>query len=482
MSNNDIEKLNLFQIIINQYVTCPNEKVDYLAELKNIYIQLLTQINLDKDTYHYIFSFLINYINKCNNNININENIVQNQDTNCNLNDQQLSRIIYLLQIYYQRVQTIDEPYNYFYFINPDKENYINIINKDNPKTNKKFFNLDESLNILMYIKLLPSLIMKKVYTDIKYTILDVLFNDKSKNISIGLNNENYLTTNYTKEKLIKLEDSKIISLLVKIYYKDNIKTDIYINNKKVEISTDNLKNNKNEKQNKEKLKINEIKLFYNFIGICSSILIYKESEKEKNKNGLPDFLIPGKAFDADLKSIQMNGFYKEELFSIFIKDELRNDINERNFRESKVYTNDKSIEKDIKEFYEKNLISIYMPNRFILPGNQSQRTNKIISRIILKDSINNLDAEFNINSLNSNLNGIHIYEKFSDYITLFGGLNQFLPIIEMMIKNKDLLLNENLLNFFHLISSIFMPSYHKILKKENNSNFFFQLNILTIN
>ena len=38
MSNNDIEKLNLFQIIINQYVTCPNEKIDYLAELKNIYI------------------------------------------------------------------------------------------------------------------------------------------------------------------------------------------------------------------------------------------------------------------------------------------------------------------------------------------------------------------------------------------------------------------------------------------------------------
>ena len=184
------------------------------------------------------------------------------------------------MQIYYQRVQTIDEPYNYFYFINPDKENYINIINKDNPKTNKKFFNLDESLNILMYIKLLPSQIMKLVYADIKYTILDVLFNDKSKNIIIGLNKENYLTTNYTKGKLIKLEDSKIISLLVKIYFKGHIKTDIYINNKKVEISTDNLKNSKNETQNKEKLEINEIKLFYNFIGICSSILIYKESEK----------------------------------------------------------------------------------------------------------------------------------------------------------------------------------------------------------
>jgi hypothetical protein len=383
MSNNDKEKLNLFQIIINQYVTCPNEKIDYLTELNNVYTLLLSQVTLDKDTYHYIFSFLINYINKFNNNININANIVQNQDANYDFNDQQLSRIIQLLQIYYQSFQTIDEPYNYFYFVNPDKENYINISNKDNPKTHKKFFNLDESLNILMYIKLLPSQIIKQMFTDIKYTILDVLFNEKSNNIIIGLDKENYLTTNFTNGKLIKLEDSKIISLLVKIYFKDHVKTDIYINNKKVEISNDNLKNIKNEKKSKDKLEINGIKLFNNFIGICSSILIYKESEKDKKNLGLPNFMVPGKASDRDLKSIKMNGFYKEKLFSVFIKHELENNMDENNAKESKGHTIDKLNENDIKEFYEKNLISIYMPNRFILPENQSQRTDKISNRII---------------------------------------------------------------------------------------------------
>ena len=256
-----------------------------------------------------------------------------------------------------------------------------------------------------------------------------------------------------------------MISLLVKIYFKDHVKTDIYINNKKVEISNNNLKNIKNEKKSKDKLEINGIKLFNNFIGICSSILIYKESEKDKKNLGLPNFMVPGKPCDRDLKSIKMNGFYKEKLFSVFIKHELENNMDEKNAKESKGDTIDKLNENDIKEFYEKNLISIYMPNRFILPENQNQRTDKIASRIILKDSINNLDAEFNINSLNSNLNGIHIYEKFSDYIIPFGGLNQFLPIIEMMTKNEELLFNENLLNFFHLISSIFMSSYHKILK-----------------
>jgi hypothetical protein len=58
------DKLNIFQIIINQYIICSNDKDDYLRELKNLFTVLLSQINIDKDTYHYIFSFLINYINK----------------------------------------------------------------------------------------------------------------------------------------------------------------------------------------------------------------------------------------------------------------------------------------------------------------------------------------------------------------------------------------------------------------------------------
>ena len=64
ISNNDKKKLNLFQVIINQYVTCPTEKMDYLTELNNIYTLLLSQVTLDKDAYHYIFSFIINFINK----------------------------------------------------------------------------------------------------------------------------------------------------------------------------------------------------------------------------------------------------------------------------------------------------------------------------------------------------------------------------------------------------------------------------------
>ena len=60
--SNDKERLNLFQVIINQFVISPNDREDYLLELKNLFTLLLSQVTVDKDTYHYIFSFLINYI------------------------------------------------------------------------------------------------------------------------------------------------------------------------------------------------------------------------------------------------------------------------------------------------------------------------------------------------------------------------------------------------------------------------------------
>ena len=206
--SNDKEKLNLFQIIINQYITTPNDKEDYLRELKGFFSLLVLQITLDKDTYHYIFSFIINYINKCNN-FGYDKNI-QSQENNYNLTSEQLSRILQLLQIYYQGMKTVDEPYNFFYF-NGDSENPITILNKQNKKSNKKIFDLNETLNILLFIKLVPSQIIKQVYTIFNHKIFDIFFTDKTYNICKGIDKDNYLTTNFTYDKLIKIKEKKII-------------------------------------------------------------------------------------------------------------------------------------------------------------------------------------------------------------------------------------------------------------------------------
>ena len=476
--SNDKERLNLFQIIINQFINCPNDKDEYMRELKDLFILLLSQISLEKDTYHYIFSFLINYINKCNNNICLDEK----NENNWNLTSEQLSRVLQLLQIYYQSMQNIDEPYNYFYF-NGEEDSSITILNKINTKTNKTYLNLDdESLNILIFIKLIPSQIIKQVFPIINFKILDIFFNNQNNNISIDIDKDNYLTTNFTSEHLIKLKENTIFSLLIKLSLKNHLMTEIYINNEKVDIPEDIIIKEKDKNNSsKEDFEIKELKLFKNFIGICSNIMIYKESETDGNNEGLPKFFLVPKTVNRKtisekfiLKSIYLNGFYKEELFSVLLKQELKDKIDEKVLKELNMPIKDKSGENDIKSFLDNNLISIYMPNRIRLPDSQSNQSYKTANHIILIDSINFLDAEFSIKS--PNLNGVHIHTKFTEDFNPFGGLNHFLPIIEIMTQNLELLFNENLLNFINLISSVFMPFYLTALENENNSNFFFNL------
>ena len=64
------EKLNLYKVIIHQYIfytNSGNKKEDeefYRSDLQSLYMLLLSQVILEKDTYHYILSPLINFINK----------------------------------------------------------------------------------------------------------------------------------------------------------------------------------------------------------------------------------------------------------------------------------------------------------------------------------------------------------------------------------------------------------------------------------
>ena len=162
--------LNLFQIIINQYITNPNsqENEEYLLELKALFILLISQITLDRESYHYIFSFIIDYINQINNGITTKTNNI--------LTSEQISKILLLLQLYYQSMQSVDEPYNYLFF-NGDPNTYINIYLKGNKKLHSC-----QDVNILLFIKLLPNKIVKKINPEISFTILDInLENNENK-------------------------------------------------------------------------------------------------------------------------------------------------------------------------------------------------------------------------------------------------------------------------------------------------------------
>ena len=73
-------------------------------------------------------------------------------------------------------------------------------------------------------------------------------------------------------------------------------------------------------------------------------------------------------------------------------------------------------------------------------------------------------------------LNGVHIYNRITNDFSSIGGLNNLLPIIEIMTKYNELLTKKNLGNFFVILISVFAPQYQNALAKEKNSNFFLHL------
>ena len=455
--------LNIYQVIINQCISNNKENKEYLNELKELFLLLLSQITFDREIYHYLLSFIINYINKCNNNI----------DDNNNFNAEQLSIILLLLQLYYQSVQSVDEPYNYYYF-NGDSDTFINLDLKNNSTFNKKYYNCNE-INFLLFIKLIPNNIVQNIYPEISSKIIDIYLKSnedketkKHKNIIISIDKDYFLCTNYTSKNLVKLPENKLISILVKINIKEITKTEIFIDNEKIEISKDIIIPDFDKKSNKGQ-KIKNVKLFQNFVGICSNIIIYKENEKEKNI-GLPKFFLSSLSSKGKkcLKQVFIKGIYTENLFNVLLKPDFKDKVDNKSYKQILFPTKEKLDDNDIKAFVENDLISIYIPNRFM----SIEKENK--KKILMKDSINGIDGV--LDTQTPGLNGVHIFKRFSEDFEPFGGLNHFLPILEIMSLNYTLLENENLFNFFCLISSIFMPSYKNALKTENNSNFFFNL------
>ena len=499
-STNDKERLNLYQIIIYQYVLYTNsgntklEEDNYRSELQSLFILLLSQITLERETYRYILSFLIYFINEKNitNAMSKKANLINNneiQDEPINLKSEHLLRILELLGDFYKYTKSYNVTPNYFFF-SGDSDSSIIIPNKDNPKdNNKKLLNLDDSLCIMLFIKVLPSEYIKAVYPKVIFRLLELRFIDKNKkSISINIDIDNNLTTSFTKDPLHKLSDNETNCITIKFKKKKQI-PEIYVGFDKIEITNPIPEETKNAKTKDE---IKEIILFKNFIGICTNIIIYKEKKNE----GIPKFLYAlednsnkprqsskGENFNNinnnkrkstfNNKALFPNGIYNEEVYSYFTKIELKELIGQSTLLNNiKIKEEQRYNMNEFKDFINNNLIAIYMPTRVEIPSKYEENTLSNTPQLILRDSINDLDADFLTKT--PSLNGVHTYSRINDDFSKLGGINHLLPIIEIMTNNSELLTPENFSSYFILIAHyVFSPQYTNAIIKEKNSNFF---------
>ena len=454
--SSDKEKLNLYEIIINQYICYANssnfqkDEEDYRNELIILFDILLAQVNINRESYHYILSFILKYINEKNYNLsivskNINENEEKEDYDEFNLTAEHLTRILTLLQRFYQYIDINKQSLNYFFF-SGESDSSIIIQNKNSLKDNKKLLTLEDNLCVLMFIKVFPSEFIKTVHSNTTFNLLELKYNEKNKDkdISINIDSENNLITNFTSETLAKLTENDTNSLLIKFKKKKRIKVKIYLNGKKIRYNKD-----KEKEKDRDKEEVKEIVLFKNFIGICYNFMIFKTKKKEI----FPKFL------ENEFKK------YNKELNP---KDEMEQNILDNLFITKRIINNN-----DIRDFLDK-VIAIYIPTRVIIPPSCKNNILNNTPELFIEDSINSLDAHFITKS--PALNGVHIYNRITNDFSSIGGLNNLLPIIEIMTKYNELLTKKNLGNFFVILISVFAPQYQNALAKEKNSNFFLHL------
>ena len=429
-----VDNKQLYHILIYEYITNYEDK-EYQTDLKNCFAQIIKNTSYDKSIYQYIISFISNYVNKKSiltdeNKDKLTPEYFEEEIDSKDFNANHMQGILDLLNSFYESCEQIIPPNNYYYF--SGKENQGIILN--NQKNILDFIAGD--INILLYVKFFDKKFIGKFD---KLQIINIkLTGEKSISLYVTPESQNSTDTEaYVSYESLKLDEMN--KILIKI--NTSSKVEIMINDKQVEFSNILYSDQK----------IESLELFNKFIGICSSIMIFKNNTEG---NMLPKFLN---------KDIFKCGIHKEEIFAQFIKAHIMNEVDDKNMTDKLLVVYKGADLPEIKTFFENHLISVFIPTRF-----DKSDDGKIIT---VYDSISGLNGVINYESPFS---GLHVLDNTIKAFYSIGSINHLLPIIELMIQEQSLLNLNTFNSFMSLLTFIFSKLSYLFQLFDKNSKFFF--------
>ena len=463
-SKNEKRKLNLYEILVDQYIYTDKKETDYIKSIEDLVNIIFTRLSYNKELYRYILSYISNFLNGKNNNNDSSEIT--------NLNEYNYYQLLNLICLFYQSIKD-DKPINY-YFFNGDKNTNI-IINNSN-----KSLDLNRDLYVFFFIKLIDYKFFendKNINTNLN--LVQINFKDQSNKININIDYKNSSVTSDYKEKLIEINipynlfnQKDTNNFLIKITTDNQI--EIYIDGKDV-----NVPKNTNVTKN---IFIDNIIFSGEFYGIISSIMLYNDKDRNKMENLIPNYFLDKQAIKKDnVKFVFSNsykdGFDEETLLTPFIKADIKDKVNIKNIYDQSLYINESKINyiEEIDKFIKYNLIALYSPTRLIIEKENGKK------KCILADLQNNLNAIFNINELYPNLSyskygGVRLLKNvLQDFSVDLNGINHLLPCMEIMVDYPELLTSDNLSKYMQTILNLF-TNFKSMISNVENNNFFYLL------
>ena len=463
-SKNEKRKLNLYEILVDQYIYTDKKETDYIKSLEDLVNIIFAKLSYNKELYRYILSYISNFLNGKNNNNDSSEIT--------NLNEYNYYQLLNLICLFYQSIKD-DKPINY-YFFNGDKNTNI-IINNSN-----KSLDLNRDLYVFFFIKLIDYKFFendKNINTNLN--LVQINFKDQSNKININIDYKNSSVTSDYKEKLIEINipynlfnQKDTNNFLIKITTDNQI--EIYIDGKDI-----NVPKNTNVTKN---IYIDNIIFSGEFYGIISSIMLYNDKDRNKMENLIPNYFLDKQAIKKDnVKFVFSNsykdGFDEETLLTPFIKADIKDKVNIKNIYDQSLYINESKINyiEEIDKFIKYNLIALYSPTRLIIEKENGKK------KCILADLQNNLNATFNINELYPNLSyskygGVRLLKNvLQDFSVDLNGINHLLPCMEIMVDYPELLTSDNLSKYMQTILNLF-TNFKSMISNVENNNFFYLL------
>ena len=425
--------MSFYECLINLYL---NERIndDNKLILEDLINFLIAHYSISKHNLEFIYQKLSKYFTN---------------EAKEKLTESLLYRYLNLLNHFYTDNSILDydkekkEVKNYIYFNGINSDLSV-VINKNSCNPNTDFPTLEKGCSFVFwinikrkvteeYFKILP----EKTYINLVkiniggQIILLQLMNPDNMRIST----KNNITNDIKIDNLFKYNEWNNIVFIIEPSKGKKLATKLYINNNLIN-GTLILSENLNSKE-----KINNINLFENFLGKISSI-IYFSFVIEQN---LINHFITIKGFNKNKILLHLLNSFDKEYSYINSKDK-KNYYNDKLNKKIKIKLSEQNIN---------NLICCFIPLTY--EKNQN----------ILDDVFGNFIGKLNYND------GVNNYINKNKNIRDLGGINNLLPIIELMISSlKDD--NPYKLIDKHILSERTFQEYLLIIQKillahENN-------------
>ena len=447
--------ITIISPLIDLYIS-PSLKKDQIFLIEQFIKLIISHNSINKSTIEYVYQKLSLYF-------------VSNKNKLEFLDEKLFSKYLNLLYLLYSeniipnKINYEKEIKNYIYFNGINSFLYLKLNEKSN-NLNIDFPTLGNGISFIFCCFIKKELMKKYYETDEKnkFILIDVKIGENQISLELeDLNNikiiiDKKISNKIDINKSIKYDEWNNICFVMNIKSDNKLYVNLTINNKNNNISLPLTK----DFQIKEK--INEIILFKNFFGLVTSVLFFSFELNQKQKE-----------YFNTLKY----GINKQSvLYEFFLKnnnDFLSNGVNQHK------YTNKLKIDKSnnlfdfsMKKQSKKNLIA------FLLPFNYNKELNEIH------------DIFGNFYGILGENDGINNYKNNIKNIKNLGGINNLLPLIEIMYYqiskaknieyeyiNKNIFSEKNILTFFKILNNLLVEK-EKNISNANFKKFFPSLGI----